>query len=243
MTDDAVTGDDAPLLEIALDPDPVADAELGPGDESLMTDDEVAGSRLIIVRRAVEPIDPASGKGGVLGLGCTFHAAAGARYIFAQVRVDLISPAGAVFADIAPRHVTADDAVKITVKRNGELSLGREPVKAGVGGACEIESVYYPSLVEGSGGHARYALWRMRENGETRQGIGLDHFLAMTVPEAGDYEAEVTVTAQLARSGLAGIADAFRALTGRPTQQVLPARFRFSVPRARSRQSWFTFTD
>ena len=241
MTDDAAAADDSPLLEIALAPDPVAEAELGPEDDRLMTDDEVAGSRLILTRRAVEPIDPATGAGGVLGLGCTFHAAEGARYTFAQVRVDLISPAGAVFTDIAPRRVAADDAVKITVKRSGELTLGFEPIEAAMGGERAFESVYYPSLVEGSGGHASYALWRMRENGQTRQGIGLDHFLAMTVPGVGEYEAEVTVTAQLARSGFAGIADAFRALTGRPYQRIPPAKFRFSVPLARSRRPWFAF--
>ena len=192
----------ATLLEIPLVPDPIADEELGSDTESLMADAEVAGSRLIITQRAVEPIDPQSGKGGVLGLGCTFHADEGARYTFAQIRVDLISPAGAIFTDIAPRQVSAKDAVTITVERNGTLSLGSDPLKTGLGAKREVECLVYPSLVEGSGSRTGWALWRMRENAYARDGIGLDHFLAMTVPEIGDYEARLTVTARVARSGL-----------------------------------------
>lgn len=139
--------------------------------------------------------------------------------------------------------VGAGEPVTIKVEQNGKLGLNAKAVELAAGGKLETSYTVYPSLVEGSGIGTRSALWRMRESPHTREGIGLGHLLAMTVPGTGDYTARLTVSATLARPGLAGLADMWRALVGRPHHQIEAPSFSFTVPPVRAGRSPFRFWD
>lgn len=82
------------LIDAPLVPDPDAEEEMGPGDLEPIADEDLRGSRLLLVRRAIEPIDLEGTPGGVVQLACTFQPAQGTRFTFAQFRLRLVIPAG-----------------------------------------------------------------------------------------------------------------------------------------------------
>src|SRR4051794_15578353 len=94
------------LIDQPLVPDPDADEEMGSTDVEAVADADLRGSRLLLVRRAIEPIDlEGTPGGGVLQLACTFQPAAGARFTFAQFLLRLATPEGLRIIDLAPRSV------------------------------------------------------------------------------------------------------------------------------------------
>jgi len=235
--------DEATLFEAPLVPDPDADEELGPGgpgDGERLADEDVKGSRILLVRRAIEPVDLNSGAGAAAALACTFHAAPGARFSFARVQVDLSSPAGAVFLDIAPKEVRANEAVQFTVAREGKIGISYAGAEAGASTGQERTFTVYPCLVRGSGATSTRALWDLRENQHSADGIGHEQVLVLTLGVVGAVEADILINARLIRPGLPGRLDAIRDMILGPAVGSGPrAKLRFEIPEAAPKKRFF----
>src|ERR1043165_6657866 len=102
----SVMDTDASLIDSPLIPDPDADQELGTEAEAL-SDDDLRGSRLLLDRRRVEPIEIEGTAAGLVQLACTFQPADGARFVSAQFLLRFKTPAGLRIVDLAP-HVIDD---------------------------------------------------------------------------------------------------------------------------------------
>ncbi|MET0429272.1 MAG: hypothetical protein ABW026_12335, partial [Microvirga sp.] len=203
---------DEPLL-----PDPDADEEMGAADVEAVADADLQGSRLLLVRRAVEPIDLEGIPGGVVQLACTFQPAAGTRFTFAQFVLRLSSPPGLRITDLAPRSVDDANPVEFTLGRKGQLGVTGFTVEPSVELSSSRKFVRYHCKVQGSGEGTSMARWDFRESPDRRDGIGQEQILTLTLPVTGPITGEVIVAARLARSGLEGSVKAFRDLVlGRP---------------------------
>ena len=120
--------EDSLLIDAPLISDPDADEELGATDIEAVADEDLRGSRLLLVRRAIEPIDLEGTPGGVVQLSCTFQPSQGARFSFAQFRLRLKTPDGIKIIDLAPRTLDDPTPVEFTLDRKGKLSISNLPV-------------------------------------------------------------------------------------------------------------------
>src|SRR6476646_5897527 len=111
------------LIDSPLIPDPDADHELGLADAEAITDEDLRGSRLLLVRRAVEPIDIDGAPAGLVQLVCTFQPADGARFASAQFLLRLKTPTGIRIIDLAPRAIDDPNPVELTLNRKGQLAV------------------------------------------------------------------------------------------------------------------------
>lgn len=121
--------DEEILVDTPLVPDPDADEELGPGDSETIADEELRGSRFLLVRRAVEAIDIEGATGGAIKFACTFHASPGTRFVAARLALRLNEPPGVNVYDLAPREVRESEPVRFKVDDKGKLSLGGSVAK------------------------------------------------------------------------------------------------------------------
>ena len=124
--------------------------------------------------------------------------------------VDLSAPFGAVFLDVAPREVRANEPVQFTVAREGKIGVSYGGAEAGASTGEKRTFTVYPCLVRGSGAMSARALWDLRENQLSADGIGHEQVLVLTLPVVGAIEADLLVNARLIRPGLAGRLDAIR---------------------------------
>jgi hypothetical protein len=214
------------LIDEPLVPDPDAEAELAPGDAEAIADEDLRGSRLLLVGRAAEAIELDGSTGGAIELACTFQPADGTRFAWARLLLRLTAPDGVKILDVAPREVV-DEPVTISVDRKGGLSLGVKGVgTAETGLASTKQYVTYHCAVQGSGAATALARWDFKENPDTRDGLGTEQALVLTVPVTGPVRATVTVSARLARSSVAGrVADAVRDLVLPTPQRTFPVTF------------------
>lgn len=72
-----------------LEADPDATAELGPADEEASADEALKGSRLLLVRQAIEAVDFDGNPGGAVQLACTFQFQPAENCRFASARLVL----------------------------------------------------------------------------------------------------------------------------------------------------------
>lgn len=234
------------LLDADLVPDPYADSELGPAEAQPIADTALAGARIQLVRTALERVDLDDGAGAALALAAVFHAPPAARFSFGEIRWKLLSPAEAVFLDVAPVSAPDGTPVTFTIGRSGKLGLSAAegvPVAPNAELAAETKKQFtvYHCAVKASGAASRRALWTLAENPDTQQGIGHSTQLAVTLRGSGEINAEVLVSARLIKPGVAGRLAEIRdlilgpALSDRPTH-----RIRFAVPAASGQRSgWF----
>lgn len=211
MTDSS-TMDDAILVDTPLVPDPDADEELGPGDVVAIADEDIRGCRLLIVRRAVEPIEVDGGAGGAAQIACTFQPAPGLRFVWARLLLRLTSPDRVTIIDLAPREVREGEPVRFTVDGKGKIGVNYEFVEVGIEEGVKKEFSVYHCAVQGSGEGTAIARWDFTENPHRRDGISREQVLALTLPVTGEVTGEVTVTARVTRPGIGGALDAIRDL-------------------------------
>ena len=219
-------------MDEPLVPDPDAGAELGPGDTIAIADEDLRGSRLLLVGRATEAIQLDGSTGGAIELACTFQPANGTRFEWARLLLRLTSPAGVTILDLAPREAL-DEPVTVSVDRRGSLTLGLEGVAtadAGIGANKQYLS--YHCSVQGSGAATALARWDFKENPDRRDGLGGEQALVLTLPVTGVVQATVMVSARCARSGTPGrLADAIRDLVLPAPERTFPVTFDIpSVP-------------
>lgn len=202
------------LADVPLVADPNATEELGATDIEAIADEDLKGSRLLLVRRVVESIDLEGTPGGIVQLVCTFQPAEGARFSSAQFRLRLATPAGLKVIDLEPRVVDDKHPVEFTIDKKGKLGLSipSVPIEPSVEIGSSKKYVRYHCTVQGSGAGTSLARWDFRENPDRRDGIGLEQVLTLTLPVIGPVTGNVTVSARLVRSGLRGKIDAIRDL-------------------------------
>lgn len=169
-----------------------------------LSDADLRGSRLLLVRRAVERIDVDGKPGGAVEIACVFHPAEGARFSWARVTLRLSDPLGARFVDVAPREVREGEPVKFTVDGKGKLGLKYQVAEAGTEKSVKREFAVYHCAVQGSGESTSLARWDFAENPHRRDGIGREQVLALTLPVTGAVSGTLTAHARLVHGGLRG---------------------------------------
>lgn len=210
------------MVDVPLIPDPDAEEELGPGDLQSIADEDVRGSRLLVVRRAIEMIDLDGSLGGAVQFTCTFQPAYGTRFTWASLVLQLQTPEGVYIIDLSPRKVREDVPVNFTVDRKGKIGLKYEIVEAGMEAGTQKEFAIYHCAVQGSGEGTALARWDFRENPYRRDGLGQEQVLAVSVPVVGTVVGSLNVSARLERKGLGGVADAIRDLVLGPDERHYP---------------------
>ncbi len=216
------------LLDEPLIADTNAEEEMGPNDAEPIADEDLKGSRLLLIRRAVEAIDLEGTPGGAVELVCTFQPARNARFTWAQIVLKLTMPDGLRFLDVAPHDVKEGDSVKFTVDIKGKLGVKHVPAEAGIEAGEKKEFSIYHCAVQGSGAGTALARWDFRENPHTQAGLGQDQSLTLTLPCTGKIRAEARVATRIARAGVGGAIQALRDLVlGRGPE---PYTVSFEIP-------------
>ena len=200
------------LADVPLIADPDASREMSAADVEAIADEDIKGSRLLLVRRVVEPIDLDGTPGGIVQLVCTFQPAEGTRFSSAQFRLRLTTPAGLRVVDLAPRVIDDAHPVEITVDKKGKLGLSipSVPIEPSVEIGSSKKYVRYHCAVQGSGAGTNLVRWDFRENPDRQDGIGREQVLTLTLPQTGAVEGNVIVSARLVRSGIRGRIEAIR---------------------------------
>jgi len=226
------------LLAVALVPDNDADQELS-GDVEALSDEEVAGARVRLLRRTIERIE--GGEDVAVALTTEFHPAPGTRFTHATVSLRLTAPPGVQVIEVAPVELRTTDPVTFKVTRSGKISFEKF-IKAEAGIADEVSYTTYPCLVRGAGAASMYATWSFEEHAKAHGGIGQQQELLLTLPGTGPFQAEVRVAARLLKPGLPGIAERVRDLVLGP--QLREGRTRsvsLILPPASKRSGLFAF--
>ena len=238
--------EDTLLIDAPFVPDLDAEEEMGPTDVTAIADEDLKGSRLLLVRRAVESIDLEGTPGGVVQLACTFQPAQGTRFTSAQFRLRLITPAGIKIVDLAPRVLEDPSPVEFTLDRKGKLGVKSLPVPIAPNLEVDLSKKYviYHCKIQGAGEGTNLARWDFRENPDRRDGIGQEQVLNLTLPVTGQVTGSVIVSARLARSGLQGSLEAIRdMILGTPPQErFYPITFNIpTIPSPKGLTQFFNF--
>lgn len=204
--------DDMLLIDAPLVPDPDADEELGPADAKTIADEDLKGSRLLLVRRPAEGIDLDGILGGAIEFVCTFQPGQGTRFTSARLLLSLATPEGIKVVDVAPREVRENEPVRFSYDRKGKLVLKYMIAEASTETGSHKEFAVYHCAVQGSGESTSLARWDFKENPNRQDGLGPEQVLALTVPVTGSVTGTVSVSARLARAGLRGRTEAIRDL-------------------------------
>lgn len=229
------------LIDAPLVPDADADEEMGSSNTETITDEDLRGSRFLLVRRAVEAIDIDGTPGGAIKFACTFHAVSGTRFVEARLALRLSEPPGVNIHDLAPREVRENEPVRFKVDDKGKFSLGYAKVGAELGQESEksAEFAIYHCAIKGSGENTALARWDFTENPHKQDGIGHEQVLALTIPVTGRVAGTLSVSARLVRPGLKGTWDAIRELVIGADERNYPLSFTIP-PKTRSGfLNWF----
>lgn len=229
------------LIDAPLVPDTDADKELGPRDAKAIADEDLQGSRFLLVRRAVEAIDISGTPGGAIKFACTFHAAAGTRFVEARLVLRLTEPPGVSIHDLAPREVRESEPARFKLDEKGKLSLGYDKVGAGFGqeSGTTTEFAIYHCAVRGSGENTMLARWDFIENPHKKDGLGHEQVLALTIPVTGQVAGDISVSARLVRPGLKGAWDAIREMVIGEQERSYPISFTIPPKTSSGILSWF----
>jgi hypothetical protein len=200
------------LIDVPLEPDPFATEELGPTDIQAIADEDLKGSRLLLVHRAIETVEIDGYPGGAVELSCTFQPAENCRFASARLVLKLTTPAGVRFVDIQPAEVRETEPVKFILESKGKLGLKYLNIEGGQEAGAKAEYTTYHCAVTGAGQGTHIASWIFKENPHRLDGLGTSLALAFTILSVGSVAGEVIATARLVRTGLPGVADAIRDL-------------------------------
>ena len=197
--------------EVLVDAPLVEGNYRGDGPETL-SDANLRGNRLLLVKRAVEGLELDGRRGGVVQIACVFHPAEGTRFSWAKVELLLTEPVGVRVVDVAPREVREGEPVSFTVDGKGKLALRYQVAEAGAEKSVRREFAVYHCAVQGSGESTSLARWDFTENPHTRDGIGREQVLALTLPVTGAVGGTLAVNARLVRAGMLGRVETIREL-------------------------------
>ncbi|HYR11930.1 MAG TPA: hypothetical protein VEQ60_29370 [Longimicrobium sp.] len=226
---------DEVLVDAPLVADPDAGQELSPDDPQTLGDEDLKGSRLLVVRRGAWGRELASGAYGVVQIACTFQPAEGARFTWARIALRLEAPPGVRILDLAPRVAPEGEPVKITLSQQGRLGIRALSGEARGEHGARKEFLVYHCQVQGAGESTPLARWDFRENPHRRDGIGPEQELLLTLPVVGPVSGTLTASARLVRPGVAGGLERFRDLVLRrgPHERRHPVSFDITTaPRA-----------
>ncbi|HEX8141477.1 MAG TPA: hypothetical protein VF553_02710 [Pyrinomonadaceae bacterium] len=224
--------DEMLLIDEPLAPDPDADEEMGPGDVEAIADEDLKGSRLLLVRRAAEAVDLDGTPGGAVEFACTFQPGRDARFTWARLLLRLNTPAGIHIVDLAPRVVREDEPVRFTLDRSGKLGLSYQIAEASVERGTHKEYAVYNCSIQGSGEGTSLARWDFNENPHRKDGLGREQVLALTLPVNGSVTGTVSVNARVTRPGLRGRMDAIRDLVLGTRPEERHYAIAFEIPQA-----------
>jgi hypothetical protein len=217
------------LIDAPLIADPDEDQLLGGGVEAI-ADHDLSGSRLLLVRRAMEAVDIEGTAGGAVELLCTFQPGAGARFQSARLKMRITRPDGLRFADVQPHKVVENDPIKFSLDNKGKLGFKKFGVDASAERGGKTEYVVYHCAVQGSGGGTSSAWWDFTESKVAKSGLPAEQSIAFTLAGTGQVNVQVTVTARIRRDGLAGALAATRDLILGPTFEKRQYNVTLSVP-------------
>jgi hypothetical protein len=222
---------DEVLVDAPLVPNPDAGQELGPDAPQTLSDADLQGSRLLIVRRAAMGMELESGSYGVVQIACVFQPAEGARFTWARIALRLEAPPGVRLLDLEPRVVPEGEPVQFTLDGRGRLGLRVLGGAARAERSVRKEFAVYHCSVQGSGESTSLARWDFTENPHRRNGIGPEQVLALTVPVVGTVSGTLTASARLARGGVAGGLERVRDLVlgARPHERRYPVSFHITT--------------
>jgi hypothetical protein len=222
------TGSEEILFEGVLVPDPNADEEMS--DIEQLADEEIRGSRILIVKRAIQAVDFDGTAGGIIQLSCEFHPSHGTRFTWARVAITLTTPEGINFISVQPDLVQEKMPVVFQYNKGGKLSLGiPEYAGAEISGERQKQFTVFHNTVRGSGDGTKKALWTFEENDQTRQGLGQKNILTVTVPATGAIGGQLTVNCRVSRKGIKGLADKLRDLV-LAGPEIAPSSMVFTIP-------------
>lgn len=221
------------LMDVALEADPDAEEELGADDIEAIADEDIKGSRLLLVRRVVESIDLDGQVGGVVQLACTFQPALGARFTSAQLRIRFTLPNGLKVIDLEPRNLSDPNPVEFVLEKKGQLSVKNLPIPVDPSAEIAVSKKYtrYHCMVQGSGDGTGMVRWDFKENPDRRDGIGPEQVLTFTLPVTGPVMGDVIVSARLARPGLGDQIEAIRDMILRRSGE-RSYNIKFEIPQA-----------
>lgn len=229
------------ILDVPLIPDPDASDELGSPTAKAIADEDLSGSRLLIAQSTAQPKEFNHQSGSVVEFVCTFQPAHNSRFIWARLLLNVTVPAGIQIIDLAPREVRENEPVKFTIDDKGSLGVNYRGVEAGLGTDVHTEYAIYYCTIQGSGAGTALARWDFSENPATRNGIGREQSLALTLPVTGVISGTISVTARLARPGLAGGLDALRDMVLGPTVRAYPITFTIPAEPISTGKGWGRF--
>ena len=216
MTNSAGSTDSFPADELLIDApliaDPDADEEMGPSELAAIADEDVKGSRLLVVRRAVEPIDLGGTAGGLVQLACTFQPAQQTRFTSAHLRLRVTAPPEARIVDLAPKVIQDSNPVEFTFDNTGKLGIELPILQGNVESGLQKKYTTYHCRVQGSGVGTNMVRWDFREDPDRQDGLGQEQVLNFTLPVTGPITGCVIVSARLARGGVQGKLEAIRDL-------------------------------
>lgn len=229
------------ILDASFIADPDADEEMGTDGPEAIADEDLKGSRLLLVKRVIEPIDIDGAAGGVVQFACAFQPAAGTRFVSAQLRLRLKTPQGTKIIDLAPRSVDDPHPVEFTLNKKGQLGIKYLSVEPGGEIGSSKKFVKYHCKIQGTGEGTSLARWDFKENPDSKAGIGPDQVLTVTLPVTGKVSAEVIVSARLVKTGVKGKLEAIRDLIlgTRPGERYYPVSFEVPEQVIGNGVSWF----
>ncbi len=224
------------LIDSPLAPDPLADEEMS-GEVEAIADEDLKGSRLLLVLRTVDALDQDGMPGGVVKFACSFQPAPGTRFVSAQLRLLLSSPTDLKITDLAPRVINDQNPVEFTLNRKGALGIKDLPVALDPSVELEWGKKYsrYYCQVHGTGDGTNLARWVFQENPQIKDGLGREQDLALTFPVTGKVSGKAMVSAKLVRKGIAGKLDSIRELILREKPEERSYPFGFEIPKAPSK--------
>jgi hypothetical protein len=228
------------LIDVRLIPNPDADEEMSGNDIEKLSDEEIRGSRFLLVKRAVEIIDINGQNGGAIQLSCEFQPAENTRFTWGSISLTLISPNGAKFISVQPEVIKDGNPVNFQIKGNGKITLGYADIAgAEVSREKQKQFVVYENLVQGTGEGTAKAVWIFKEN-TGKSGLTPRNILSFTIPTTGIVKAELSVNCRVVRSGIAGVVDKLRDLIIEPVG-LEKHQVTFQIPTEKHKESWSLF--
>ena len=238
--DETFTNEDDLLIDIPLIADPDADNELSAEDVQPLTDEEIHGSRFLLVKKSVETIDINGKSGGAIQISCEFQPAENTRFTWGRVALTLTSPGGIKFISVQPEIIKDDNPVSFQVNRNGKITLGY-PDYAGAEAGAEKQKqfVVYQNLVQGTGEGTDKAIWIFKEN-EGKSGLTPKNILSFTIPVTGEVKAALSANCRIVRQGFGGLVDKIRDLIIE-AEEPAARQITFHIPPEKPKDFWSLF--
>ncbi len=228
------------LIDIPFVPNPDAEKEMSANDAEQLADEDIRGSRFLLVKRVVETIDINGKNGGAIQISCEFQPAENTRFTWGRVALTLVSPENVKLISVQPEIVRDSNPVNFKVDQNGKITLGY-PDYAGAeaGAGKQKEFVVYDNLVQGTGEGTNKAVWIFKEN-TGKSGLMPKNILSFSVPVTGEVKVMLSANCRIARRGIDGLADKIRDLIIQPPEPQL-RQLTFHIQPEKENKTWSFF--